>query len=115
MIIYKSGGIFKLHQIVYSELPLETWTDVFGFVPRSQLVLLTTTISDRQFVSYVQFFLHKCGQITLDKLTMATNYDGNPTIFNKAMYWYMPLADVPPISENITNFKELSLRFTFSN
>jgi hypothetical protein len=70
-----------------------------------------TIICDRQFVSFVQFFLHKCGQITLGVLR--TNNDGTATIFKKA-YRELPLADVT-ISENIKNFKNLLLRFTFPN
>jgi hypothetical protein len=71
-----------------------------------------TTIGDRQFVSFVQFFLHKCGQITLGYLDTSYYHD-SPTIVNEAGR-ELPLADVP-ISENITNFKELELWLTFSN
>jgi hypothetical protein len=33
-------------------------------------------IGDRQFVSFVQFFLHKCGEITLDNLWIKSETKG---------------------------------------
>jgi hypothetical protein len=143
---------YSYRNIKFSELPLETWTDVFGFVLRSQLVKLlphigeemvqnkfrnntirrgydwargivifsserhkrtrqgricSSTIGDRQFVSFVQFYLHKCGQITLGKfdLTKSQVIDQRD--------W--PFPDVP-MPTNIKNFKELTIRrFNFFN
>jgi hypothetical protein len=70
------------------------------------------TIGDRQFVSFVQFFLHKCGEITLGELRIRSseNWPG-PRVVNKENQ-RMPLADVP-IPQNIKNFKSIRLWFVF--
>jgi hypothetical protein len=134
---------------------LETWVDVFGFVPRFQLVQLvphikkvminilsniklfdqrykninydrevsvectTPTIGDRQFVSFIQFYLHKCGEITLgflEVLNSPRNGHDNPIVKD---FKYdplalggrvFPLADAP-ISQNIKNFEGIDFRF----
>jgi hypothetical protein len=95
----------------FSDLPLETWTDVFGFLPRSQLVAFSPHIHDRQFARVVQFFLHKCGQITLGNLHITTSQNGNEPIIAQNGRSY-PLADVP-IPSNVVNFKEIRLRFAY--
>jgi hypothetical protein len=88
---------------------LETWTDIFGFLPRSQLIQLSPHILDRQFSAFVQFFLHKCGQITLGKLCIesATNGDGQEAAIVNGKF---PLPDVP-IPPNVNNFEDIELRF----
>jgi hypothetical protein len=102
---------------------VETWTELFGFVPRAQLKQLVPhigdqcqqTIGDRQFVSFVQFFLHKCGEVTLGlgQLYIYSSNGNNataPIIMNKINGEKMPLADVP-IPENVKNFKSIKIRF----
>jgi hypothetical protein len=92
----------------YRDLPLETWTDIFGFLCRSQLVQLSPHIVDRQFSSSLQFFLHKFGQITLGNLCIesSTNGDEQVAIVNGKF----PLPDVP-IPMNVNNFEGIELRF----
>jgi hypothetical protein len=93
---------------------LENWTDLFGFVPRPQLVDLLPKIDDRKFASVVQFFLNKCGEITFGKLEIKERYDnGNSTAYMEKDYGYgqvVPLADAP-IPENVKTFKAIHLRF----
>jgi hypothetical protein len=100
---------------------LETWTDVFGFLPRSQLVAFSPHIHDRQFARVVQFFLHKCGQITLGNLHITTPANlhyittstyGNGPIIEKDYRQLLPLA-TGPIPSNVVNFKEIRLRFAY--
>jgi hypothetical protein len=147
---------------------LETWTDVFGFVPRSQLAALVpnfdklalerdanilaflknrkrkrsrrkkwSTILDRQFVSAVQFYLHKYGRVTLGKLliTKSTKLSEKGKIHLRFLFYVinyifdyllsslssypdypfgrdLPLADVP-MSTNIKEFRGIRLRFDF--
>jgi hypothetical protein len=73
------------------------------------------TIGDRQFVSFVQFFLHKCGEITLGRLRICPTEDGNEPIVcvneeDEGPY----LVNMPmPIPENIKGFESIRLRFIF--
>jgi hypothetical protein len=46
--------------------------DVFGFVPRLQLVELLPQIEDRHFAEAMQYFLQKVGNITLENLCINT-------------------------------------------
>jgi hypothetical protein len=76
-----------------------------------------TTIGDRQFVSFIQFYLHKCGEVTLgslDILNFPRNGYDNPIVKkfkNNPLGWReLRWADVP-ISQNITNFEQIHLRF----
>jgi hypothetical protein len=77
-----------------------------------------TTIGDRQFVSFIQFYLHKCGEITLGSLEIQKYPKNGPPIVkvykNHPVGRRMPLADVP-ISQNIKNFEKIDLTFAFSN
>jgi hypothetical protein len=126
-----------------SDLPLETWVDLFYFLSRLQLMQLVTvkkcgiylkiniffqipprrrrrgkrcrlTIEDRQFVSFVQFFLHKCGEITFGRLHIRSSRNRNEqiVIVNEEDR-ELPLA-VVPISENVKNFESIRLRFVFT-
>jgi thioredoxin-related protein len=99
---------------VYSDLPLETWTDLFGFLPRSQLLEIVSHIADRQFAKFVQFFLHECGQITLGELHIKSSSDENEPAIVKSNNRDVPLATVP-IPENIKNFTKITLRLNFAN
>jgi hypothetical protein len=65
---------------------------------------------DKQFVSFVQFFLHKCGEITLGEMfiTSSKNWNGPKLIFDEENQ--MPLAEVP-IPENIKDFETIYLRY----
>jgi hypothetical protein len=90
-------------------------------VPRPQLVQLVCKIEDRQFASFIQYFLHKCGRITLGKLWIRPSQwsssvfgNGPPIVLvNRQLHlsrWEMPLADMPmPI--NVKDFKEIILEF----
>jgi hypothetical protein len=96
----------------FSDLPLETWTDLFGFLPRTQLVALLPRIDDRKFASFLQFFLVKCGKVTLDNLTIKSYGDG-PGFVRKFGYGRkFPLADVS-MPENIKNFQTIHLKCVF--
>jgi hypothetical protein len=97
----------------FSELPLETWTDVFGYLPRSQLVTFFPHIDDRQFSRVLQFFLHKCGQITLGRLHIRTSSNGNGPVVVLQNNRELPLAE-GPIPPNVVNFKEIRIRFAYN-
>jgi hypothetical protein len=66
-------------------------------------------IADRQFVSYVQFYLHKCGNVTLGKFSIKLSSKG-PIFVNKA-WQELLLAEVPPMPSNIKGFKEITIKF----
>jgi hypothetical protein len=75
------------------------------------------TIGDRQFVSFVQFYLHKCGEITLDRLWIkeSTEADWQPTLSKWFGIYALQLTNVPlPMPGNIKNFKEIALEFVLS-
>jgi hypothetical protein len=86
--------------------------DVFFFLSRSQLVAFSPHICDRQFASIVQFFLHKCGQITLGSLQIKTSPNGNGPIVVDQNDRELPLAE-GPIPSNVVNFKGVHLRFAY--
>jgi hypothetical protein len=108
--ICQVNHIWLILSPIFSDLPLETWTDVFGFLPRSQLVAFSPHIHDRQFAYVLQFFIHKCGQITLGNLhiTKLTNGNGRIVANNE----FLPLAE-GPIPSNVLNFKEIIIRFAY--
>jgi hypothetical protein len=94
---------------------LETWVDVFGFLPRSSLVQLIPQIKDRKFASILQFFLYKCGQVTLEWLRIKSSWDAyGPAIVQKNKDLFSTL-DFPlaqgPIPPNVKNFRGMRLRF----
>jgi hypothetical protein len=106
-------------------LPLETWTNIFGFVPRPQLAELVPQIGDWRFAEKAQYYLHEFGRITLGDLhirrsTSWINRKGIPIIKlcddddyeHEYFGWDFPMADVP-IPKNITNFEEIHIRFAF--
>jgi hypothetical protein len=68
-----------------------------------------STIEDRQFAEFIQFYLHKCGQITLDEAQIYTNNDVPMFVNNAEME--LPLAEVAPISQNIKSFQKITIRF----
>jgi hypothetical protein len=77
-----------------------------------------TTIHDRQFVSFIQYFLHRCANIKLAKLWIRPpkRRNGHPFILvhNKGRpFRELPLPDIP-ILKNITDFKEILIRFVSS-
>jgi hypothetical protein len=98
----------------FSDLPLETWTDLFGFLPRTQLVALLPRIDDRKFASFLQFFLVKCGKVTLGDLRITKSYGNGPACVRRLGQYNMelPLADVP-MPENVKNFQGIELKFAF--
>jgi hypothetical protein len=68
------------------------------------------TIWDRQFVSFVQFFLHKCGEITFGPLYIYSSENGNgPIVIANGKHEELPMADVP-IPENVKNFKIIRIK-----
>jgi hypothetical protein len=76
-------------------------------------------IWNRQFVSFVQFYLHKCGHVEIDSILVIRPTGGNEAVVlkvyqyqNKFITRALPLTDVPK-PENIKNFKAISLRFIF--
>jgi hypothetical protein len=107
-------------------LPLETWTDIFGFLPRPQLAELVPQIGDWHFAEKAQYYLHKCGKITLGEMyirrsTAWINRKNGPPIVklcNDEDYeyryfgWDFSMADVP-IPKNIINFAGIFIRFVF--
>jgi hypothetical protein len=87
---------------------LENWVDLFGSVPRNQLAQLLPQIDDRQFAKFLQFFLNKCGEVTLGHLQIESSKNGNGSEIVLPGQ-KLPLADVP-MPENIKNFKGITLR-----
>jgi hypothetical protein len=99
---------------------LENWVDLLAFVPRRQLGKIVPKIGDRKFAKFVQFFLHKTGELTLDYIHI-----NEPTDEDKATQNGRPLVKlwqhdelVPdlklpdwPMPENIKNFHYIRLRF----
>jgi hypothetical protein len=104
-------------------LPSETWTNIFGFVPRPQLAELVPQIGDWRFAEKAQYYLHEYGKISLGYLhirrsTSWMNRKNGPPIVklcNDEDYeheyfgWDFPMADVP-IPKNITNFEGIHIR-----
>jgi hypothetical protein len=111
---------FQFHSAKFSELPLETWVDLFGFVPRRQLVKLLPRIGDRQFAQAIQYFLLKLGQFTLGQLRVIApredDMDGCPMVkVHKRVdgEWRKITANLAnsPMPENVKNFTQLIFRF----
>jgi hypothetical protein len=76
---------------------------------------MITQIRDRKFASILEFFLIKCGKITLEWIHIKPSWDiYGPAIVqkNKDLFttWDMPLA-AGPIPPNVNNFKGIRLRF----
>jgi hypothetical protein len=69
-------------------------------------------IGDRQFVSFVQFFLHKYSEVTLGQLYIYSSDENEPIIIDGKLQ-KLPLADVP-IPENVKNFELIHLKFVFT-
>jgi hypothetical protein len=77
------------------------------------------TIGDRQFVSFVQFYLHKCGKFTIGMLEIVplTKWNGSAVVVkvtksNQEQQQEWPLAD-GPMPTNVKNFRQLTLKFAF--
>jgi hypothetical protein len=73
------------------------------------------TIGDRQFVSFVQFYLHKYGEVTLGRLRIRSSRNGNGPIItvNEEYQRDLPLA-VAPIPENVKKFESILIKFVFT-
>jgi hypothetical protein len=70
------------------------------------------TIGNLSFITFVQFFLHKFGEVTLGQLWIyPSKHGGGPIVRNKQEW---PLADVP-IPENVKNFESIIIRLIFYN
>jgi hypothetical protein len=79
---------------------------------------MASTINNRQFVSFVQFFLHKCGQVKLTGLYIIwpTRRNGHPfvEVYKKGQPVELPLADMP-ISQNVKDFELILIKFVISS
>jgi hypothetical protein len=103
-------------------LPLETWVDALAFVPRWQLGKVVDQIRNRQFAKIIQFFLHKCGEITLNNMEIFEPRGNgcHPMVIakqvknNRATLWLRKttttLSDGPP-PKNVKDFTSINLRF----
>jgi hypothetical protein len=104
-------------------LPLETWADIFGFLPRPQLAELVPQIGDWHFATKAQYYMHECGLITLCDMYIrrSTSWidrkNDRPIVKlchehayeHQYFGWDFPLADVP-IPKNIINFEYICIR-----
>jgi hypothetical protein len=94
---------------------LETWVDLFGFLPRSSLVHLIPQIRDRKFASILQFFLNKCGHVSLEWIRIKSSCSAYGTAFVQKDIDLFSTLDLPladgPIPPNVKNFKGIRLRF----
>jgi hypothetical protein len=83
------------------------------FVPRRQLVKIVSKIHNRQFSKILQFFLHKCGEVTLGKMEITEpDYEfeiERPFVRVRHVKYLLP--DVP-MPGNIKSFKSIEFRFT---
>jgi hypothetical protein len=107
-------------------LSFETWTEMFGFVPRPQLAELVPEIGDWRFAEKAQDYLHEFGRITLDDMYIRSSISwinrkkGIPIVklCDEGEHdadepgWEYPLPDVP-IPKNIINFRSINIRFAF--
>jgi hypothetical protein len=88
--------------------------DLFGLLPRRQLVALLFQTDDREFAKCIHFFLNKCGKITLaDELHIksSNNISSSTAVVQKMKQEWL-LADVPmPMSNNIKDFHSIRIRF----
>jgi hypothetical protein len=66
-------------------------------------------IADRQFVSFIQFYLHECGDGTLGHFFIKLSPNG-PVFVNKAGQELL-LVNVPPMPSKIRNFKHITIKF----
>jgi hypothetical protein len=87
---------------------LETWVDLFGFVPRLQLLELLPQINDRHLAEAVQYFLLKCGKVTLGNLRIDA-----PLYYEVNGRWMVQKFMCPdvPMPRNIKNFRLIYLRY----
>jgi hypothetical protein len=87
---------------------------VFSFLPRVHLAQLVPHIGDRQFVKFINFSLHECGEVTLGRIRIKLPSNGNDDPAIVQTFRELPLGDVP-MPDNIKDFTEIRLRFLFSN
>jgi hypothetical protein len=94
---------------------LEIWVDLLSFLPRSSLVQFIPQIRDRTFASILQFFLNKCGEVTLEWMRIKPSWNAyGPAIVQKNKDLFstlnLPLAE-GPMPPNVKNFRGIRLRF----
>jgi hypothetical protein len=78
------------------------------FVPRKQLVELVAQLDGRQLARIFQFYLHKCGKVTIGRLRIVPSPNGDgPIIVRRRQE--LPLADVP-MPENVNDFKRIRIQ-----
>jgi hypothetical protein len=90
---------------------LEIWYDWLGFVPRYRLGEIVPEIGDRRFASIVQKFLHEYREITINDIEIVAPscfYPEGPHVETWHAISKLAEAQMPA---NITNFKDLDLRF----
>jgi hypothetical protein len=92
---------------------LETWVELFGFLPRLQLVDLLPQINDRHLAEAVQYFLLKCGKITLGNLRIDAPLYYEVNGHGRRMVQKV-LAPDTPMPGNIKNFRLIYLRFFYT-
>jgi hypothetical protein len=100
-------------------LPLENWSDLLPFVPRSQLVALLFQVGDRQFTSILQYCLNEVGHATLGHFRIRAPKENDaidgPTVelLKMIRYRLTPVLETPmpvePIPKNIHNFNSITL------
>jgi hypothetical protein len=84
--------------------------ELFGFVPRLQLLGLLPHIDDCHLAEAMQYFLLKCGKVTLGNLRIDT-----PLYYEVNGRWMVQKFLEPdgPMPRNIKNFRLIYLRFSF--
>jgi hypothetical protein len=127
--IPRAGQFPNFHNIFFSKLPLENWTDLLPFVPRRQLVEIVKQLGDRQFASILQFFLTRVGQITLEHLRIVAPRENDPNgigpivevrkemLYFEAQRFPSDLeTNLPegPMPTNVKDFKLIDLRFAIA-
>jgi hypothetical protein len=89
---------------------------MLAFVPRHRLGKIVPEIGDRKFASIIQKFLHKYGEITIDRIQIVAPYeedpDGHPRVRawqnNRPLRFEVAEAQMPA---NIKTFDKFELRF----
>jgi hypothetical protein len=89
---------------------------MLAFVPRYRLGKIVPEIGDRKFGSIIQKFLHKYGEITIDRIEIVAPYEEDPSGHPRVRAWQnnhplrfkMAETQMPP---NIKTFDKFELRF----
>jgi hypothetical protein len=79
-------------------------------VPREQLVQLVAQLDGRQLARIFQFYLHKCGKVTIGNLRIEASPNGNGPIIVKRGHGQALLLADGPMPENINDFKRIRIQ-----